>query len=140
MCPLYCHRRLRMSIPMPTMLHFDTSKRNVVAEEDFGSPAIKAAVEQERRFLTLEGNVKEILNLSKSLDDRVKIQNGRVSTVESNFTKFVHDHDSAILKQASKQEGTTQTWSFIDKMLNRAIAVGGGILGIYIALQQSGLI
>ena len=46
------------------------------------SPSIKAAVAEERRLGSIEADVKSILAMVKSIDDRVAIQNGRVSTLE----------------------------------------------------------
>lgn len=59
------------------------------------SPAIKAAVAEERRIGGIEADVKTILTMVRSIDGRVEIQNGRVNSSEKAIEE-IRDAQNAI--------------------------------------------
>ncbi len=108
--------------------------------DEFESPAVKAAVAEERRFGGIESSLVSLRASVDALTSKIGEQNGRVGKLEVQVSAVANEAKANAIVNKAYQEGRGDTLSFIDKIMMRVTATASTIIAIYIGLQQAGFI
>lgn len=107
---------------------------------EFDSPAVRAAVAEERRFGGMEASLVSLRASVDALTSKVGEQNGRVGKLEIKVDSMANEARAAVSVDKAYREGRVDTFSLIDKVMMRVTATASSIIALYLGLQQVGVI
>ena len=106
---------------------------------EFDSPAVRAAVAEERRFGGMESSLMSLRASVDALTSKVGEQNGRVGKLEVKLDTVAREASAAQSVNRAYQAGRVDTMSLIDKVMMRVTATTSTLVAIYLGLQQAGI-
>ena len=108
--------------------------------EHLASPAVIAAVAEERRFGGLEAQLTILQATLTTLVSKVGEQNGRVGKLESGLTALAANAELIENRKMAFRAGQENTLSLIDKVMMRVTATASTVIAVYLGLQQAGIL
>lgn len=111
-----------------------------ILEIEFDSPAVRAAVAEERRFGGMEASLTSLRASVDALTGKIGEQNGRIGKLEVKTDTIISEAKASTTAAKAYRDGRVDTMSLIDKLMMRITATASTIIALYLGLQQIGII